>query len=156
MKQFSCLRAWALGTNEPFASFYFRNIIQAQARKLFSQTSGWWKTRSMRPLVLLTNIFWIFLCGCPKTDIINHIYIYNYHWLCSFLWGFQTSSLTHHFKAASSRRQMDSFEIALNFSDSVHQGDRRKKSQQWHLGSNYVKDYNIFFGHRKDNLFEIE
>ena len=31
-------------------------------------------------------------------------------------------------------RALDSYEVALNFADSAHQGDRRKKSQQWSLG----------------------
>lgn len=45
---------------------------------------------------------------------------------------------------------MDTFEIALNFSDPQHQGDRRKKSQQCFLEPVYGKIYFRTLGLNKD------
>ena len=102
-------RAYLQGTKEHFVGFCFPNGIPQQARLQFCETGACWRTKCWGTLFeQLVQLF--FLDIPPKT--------------------LKSSGISALSSLNGWPRIMDVYEVAVNFADSAHQGDKRKKSQQ--------------------------
>ena len=113
-------RGWLQATMARWASGCYRNGTAARERLAHWKTEGCWKTKSWGASIW--NCFIVFFYVWTYLDFSTS--------LCLNYWksgGFY--SWFNHLQP----RNLDSYEISLNFLDSPHQGDKRKKSQQCFL-----------------------
>ena len=114
MKLCSFARVWVPATRRRLHGSCFRSTIRRQVSAQFWKTAVYWKTKLSR-----------FLVENPDKQHHHMMHFLSVqHWQCH-------SPLDS--DCAPNFRTVDAYEVALTFSDSVHQGDRRKKSQQCFL-----------------------